>query len=265
MKKANTKKNSIETISLISVCFNHVEHIDNFFTSFLRVYGGIPYPMLIADNASQDKTFERLEYWKNIVGKNLTLFKNEENIGFAKANNRLIDLCNSDIVVLINPDVQFGHDFINPCARKASLMNALVAPQLCDIKHGHYVHYAPFPDDPIGLIKEVIYQFLRYFKTVKVDWLQGACWFIPRKIFNEMNGFDESYFIYTEDLEFCRNLKDNYIPRILMNSQKIFHPRTRVSKEKQDVINQNMIYYFRNRDQSIWKLRNNLRQFFSTK
>ena len=223
----------------------------------------MPYPIFIADNASQDNSYKRLTYWQKKLGKNVALFKNEENIGFAKANNNLVKLSESDLIVFINPDVQFNTDFINPCAKKADLINALVAPQLCDIKCGHYVHYAPFPDDPIGLIKELGYKFFPFFKSVEVGWLQGACWFLPRKIFNEINGFDEEYFVYTEDLEFCRNLKDKYVPRVLLNTQKIFHPRTRLSQEKQNIIDQNMIYYFRNRDQSSWRLRNCLRQLFS--
>ena len=263
-KRTNTKKSSIKSINIVSVCFNQSEYIDNFFKSFLQVYGGMPYPILIADNSSQDNSYERLNYWKNIIGENVSLFKNKENIGFAKANNQLISLCKSEIIVLLNLDIQFNTDFIDPCAKKAKLMNALVAPQLSDIDQGHYIHYAPFPDDPFLLIKELFYLYLPYFNIVEVDWLQGACWILPYKIFTEINGFDENYFVYTEDMEFCRNLKDKHTPRLLMNTQKVFHPRTRMSKEKQNIIDQNMIYYFRNRDQSPWNIRNSLRQFFST-
>ena len=259
----NTKKSSTESISIVSVCFNQSAYLNKFFKSFLNVYGCVPYPLYILDNASQDQSYEHLIHWKNILKRNVNIFRNRENIGFAKANNQLVRLTQSKIIVLLNPDVEFRSDFIKPCANKANLMDALIAPQLCDTKYGHYIHYAPFPDDPTALIKELAYRFLPYFSTIKVDWLQGACWFLPRKIFDEINGFDESYFVYTEDLEFCRNLKDKFVPRILMNTQKVFHPRTRMSTEKQRIIDQNLVHYFRNRDQSLWKLRNSLRQFFS--
>ncbi len=263
MKKATTKKSFIESISLISVCFNQVDYLDDFFNSFLQVYGEMPYPILIADNASQDDSYKRLKYWKNILGDNVRLIRNTENVGFAKANNQLAKICESDLLVFLNPDVTFNTDFINPCAQTSKLFQALIAPKLCDAIHGHYKHYAPFPDDPMGLLKEIGYLFLPYFETISVDWLQGACWFLPRTVFNEINGFDESYFLYTEDLEFCRNLKDKGIPRFLMNTQRVYHPRTRVSQEKQKIIDQNLEYYFRNRDQSPWLLRNFLRQVFS--
>tara|TARA_Y100000589_G_scaffold188345_1_gene178260 strand:- start:1982 stop:2776 length:795 start_codon:yes stop_codon:yes gene_type:complete len=261
--KTNTKKSFIESLTLISVCFNQFDYLDDFFNSFLEVYGEIPCQILIADNASQDGSYQKLMYWKNTLGDNVKIIKNTQNIGFAKANNQLVKTCQSDLLGLLNLDIKFNTDFINPCAKACKFHQALIAPKLCDLEYGHYRHYAPFPDDPMILVKEFGYLFLQYFEAVPVDWLQGACWFVPRKIFEEIEGFDEKYFIYTEDLEFCRNLKDKNISRILMNSQTIYHPRTRSSEEKQKIIDQNLVYYFRNRDQSPWLVRNFLRQLFS--
>jgi GT2 family glycosyltransferase len=41
-----------------------------------------------------------------------------------------------------------------------------------------------------------------------VDWVSGACMLIPQKAFAEVGGFDEGYWMYWEDADMCRRLKD---------------------------------------------------------
>ena len=74
---------------------------------------GVPYPLYILDNASQDHSYERLIHWKNILKRNVNIFRNRENIGFAKANNQLVRLTQSKIIVLLNPILNLGRTSSN--------------------------------------------------------------------------------------------------------------------------------------------------------
>jgi N-acetylglucosaminyl-diphospho-decaprenol L-rhamnosyltransferase len=40
-----------------------------------------------------------------------------------------------------------------------------------------------------------------------VDWVTGACMVVPRKVFEEVGGFDQRYFVYSEDVDFGHRLR----------------------------------------------------------
>jgi GT2 family glycosyltransferase len=45
-------------------------------------------------------------------------------------------------------------------------------------------------------------------QTADVDWVTGACLMVPRKVVDEVGGLDEAYFMYSEELDWCRRIKD---------------------------------------------------------
>jgi GT2 family glycosyltransferase len=45
-------------------------------------------------------------------------------------------------------------------------------------------------------------------KTQPVDWLVGACLLVRRQVYEQVGGLDEGYFMYSEELDWCRRIKD---------------------------------------------------------
>jgi len=46
-------------------------------------------------------------------------------------------------------------------------------------------------------------------QPIRLDWMSGCCMAVPSRIFRELGGFDESYFLYSDDVEFGRRIRES--------------------------------------------------------
>ena len=108
------------------------------------------------------------------------------NIGFAAAHNRLMDTAFSfgtDIYIAANPDGAFHPGAIEALVQmmQAQDYRALIDAIQFPVEH-------PKIYDPV---------------TFETPWASGACLAIPHDIFKKIRGFDDTFFMYCEDVD-CR-------------------------------------------------------------
>lgn len=173
--------------------------------------------VIIVDNASTDNTVAELkkEYdWIQVI-------ENKVNIGFGPANNLGAELARGDILLFLNNDVIVENDFITPVVQKLSndTIGAL-GPKILNPDHTFQLSAGSFPSVSNEMIDKFVYKYYRrmgwlrknvenkFRKEKLVDWITGACLFIKRKLFNEIGGFDERYFMYFEDKDLCKRIRD---------------------------------------------------------
>jgi GT2 family glycosyltransferase len=88
--------------------------------------------------------------------------------------------------------------------------------------------------------------FLRLGSNEKsVEWLSGGAFFIPKKVFQELQGFDERFFMYFEDMDICLRLQKKGYKVLLHTEQELIHLGGRSHKTKKS---QKKVY-----DQSLYK------------
>jgi GT2 family glycosyltransferase len=56
-----------------------------------------------------------------------------------------------------------------------------------------------------------------------VDWISGACMMTPRQLFDRLGGLDESFFLYQEDIDYCRRALDAGYRRVFVPIARLRH------------------------------------------
>ena len=141
------------------------------------------------------------------------------NLGYGSGANRGAGACTAELLVICNPDVVVGGEAL------ARLMGALdsdqglaiVGPLVLEPDGNRYPSARRFPSlveaaghALAGLLapgnrftRRYRMEDLTTAKTTKVDWVSGSFMMVRRQVFEELGGFDETYFMYGEDVDLC--------------------------------------------------------------
>ncbi|MFN4212680.1 MAG: glycosyltransferase family 2 protein [Microgenomates group bacterium] len=209
----NTKKVTRECLKSL---FKNLKNINDFKTE-----------IIVVDNGSKDGSVEMLEGYK--VRKLIKLIKNEKNEGFAKANNRGLRKAKGEYILFLNSDVmvneiRFGK-LINYLERNLEVGAVTVEVRLPTGEIDPASHRGfPTPWNSfcyfsnlekffgkLPLIGRIFGGYhLTYLnrETVhEVDSITGAFFLTRRKLLEKLNGFDEDFFMYGEDIDLAFRIK----------------------------------------------------------
>lgn len=197
---------------------------------------GIPldYEVIVVDNASGDGLPETLRQEFPEVG----LIALESNAGFARANNLAMRRSKGKYVLILNPDVMIERGAVEAmfAHMEAHPEIGLLGPTLVhpDGTRQESTHHFPTPwipiyrRTPLGRLPRARRALDRYFMRgeiratpMPVDWFEGAAMFARRKAVDAVGPFDERFFVYFEDADWCR--------RFWLKGWKVVHlPQARI-------------------------------------
>lgn len=184
--------------------------------------------IIVVDNNSSGNDVELLE---NNYRDYIHLLKSNSNLGFAGGNNIGIKKAleyNPDYILLINNDTIVEPDFLSILLDKFNVDKkiGIVAPQINYYDEPKKVWSAggkisKFRGSGFAIsnkLENEITQTDRY-----VNFVSGCCMLIKKEVFQNVGVFDEKFFLYTEDTDFCyRVIKFGYKIN-LSPKAKIFH------------------------------------------
>ncbi len=223
-------------LDILIVNHNSTDCAINSIKSVYQTLNGIQANIIVVDNHSDDEP-ERI---KNAFP-NIELILNQENLGFSRAVNQSIHISHAPFVVILNPDTVILDSFF--CDAIAFLKEnsnvGILGPRIYD-KDGTiqgsarkfptpltslFGRKSPltkiFPNNPIS--KKEFLCFKCNGKPIEVDWVSGACMAVNRKAIEEVGGFDERFFLYWEDTDLCKRIKDKGWKIIYNPSSNINH------------------------------------------
>lgn len=212
------------TLSVVIVSYNVKTFLEQCLQSVLKAAEGIETEIFVVDNNSVDGT-EAMLMAKFSRLPNVRLIFNRENVGFSKANNQAFRACRGQYVLALNPDTLVEEDTFHKMiafmerdpvigAAGCKLLNADGSFQLSCRRS--------FPTPEVSFYKLIglsalfpkSRRFARYNltylpidATYEVDALMGAFMFMRRAALEQVGFFDESFFMYGEDLDLCYRIK----------------------------------------------------------
>jgi len=233
-------------LSIIIVSYNTKEFLRNCLVSILStIKGELSYEVIVVDNASTDAP---ASVTSNIIHStssgqesqmsNLKFVQNKENLGFSRANNIGVKQARGRYLLFLNPDtivypntLETMVDFMEKYKDAGAATCKVIMPngEIDDASHRGF----PTPWNSFAYFSAFakVFPKSRLFggynlgwmdlgKTHEIDSCAGAFMIVRREAGQELQWWDEDYFFYGEDLDFCYKLKQKkwkiyYVPTAL--------------------------------------------------
>lgn len=189
-------------VTVIIVNYNSGQYALECVNSLL-LQSNVRLQMIVVDNASPDNSLELL---KAHLPDTVLLIPSEINLGFGKANNMAAKNASGDYLLLLNPDTRIDDEhaiikLVNRLNSKPQVgllapavfeprKNKLVLPRFSYPSSGRLRHP--------GRLKSL---------PGKIAWVLGACMLMKRQVYSQINGFDEDFFLYGEDVDICLRVR----------------------------------------------------------
>ena len=207
----------------------------------------------IVDNASTDGTVEmvRADF------PDVRVIANSENVGFTRGNNKALVQAQGRYLFLLNPDTE-----LHPGALQAMLDYVGAHPRVGIV--GPRLYYGDgttqssrrrFPSLATAFFESTRLQqwfphnriLSRYYMldtaddaTQSVDWVNGSAMFVRRELYEQIGGLDETFFMYSEELDWCYRAKQAGWEVVYLPIAQITHYE---GKSSEQVAAQRDIYF----------------------
>lgn len=181
----------------------------------------------IVDNSEEYSSRHNL-FETDVKKRNDVIYINtNENIGFGKGHNRVLEILNSEYHCIMNPDIEFCEDAFS---KIISYMDSnpgagMIIP---NIVNDQGVRQLVYREDPTVIdmfirmfckelfpkrVSKHTLQYKDYRSVFQVPFGQGSFLVIRTEIFIQLKGFDDRFFMYLEDADLCRRV--NQISKLL--------------------------------------------------
>jgi len=230
------------TLSIIIVNWNTVDLLKDCLESIFSKKYKFSYEVIVSDNGSADDSVKMVE----TSFPRVRILKNNVNLGFAKGNNVAMSeakgkyflLLNSDTIVL-DKAFDIMVDYLN---KNSQVM--MVGPRVLN-KDGSFQSACrrslPNPKNSMiylfglsKILKKDAYK--NSYKDItdeeEIEAISGSVMMFRREVFDVNGGLDEDFFMYGEDLDFCKRVIDKGWKIVYLNNAEIIHLGGASSKKR---------------------------------
>jgi GT2 family glycosyltransferase len=220
-------------VSILTVYYNSSEDLIALHESMRKHLPAGSYEWIVADNHSE----------KDLTGKfpDSVYLRLPENYGFAKANNLAVQKAQAPFLFFVNPDCLF-HENCLPALIDALKSAAIAGPKVLNEDGTTQLSFGPFLSISAEyhqrkrMQKEKspeIQEWIRSKGTFFPDYVSGCALMISADLYREIGGFDETFFLYEEDVDLCKRVRDLGKRIIYVSSTSLIHGRNKSVRNTQ--------------------------------
>lgn len=214
-------------LSVIIVNYNGLRFLKDCLDSLIDKLNTISYEIIILDNNSQDEScsFIKEHYPK------VNLIESNKNHGFGKGNNEALNQAKGKYVLLFNNDtilLDKLESILTLLEKDKSI--GVIGINMVNANKEYLPAAGNFPNFrnmfQFQKLLDLGYEFQKgnFSKQYyEVGWLCGSFLLLSKETYNKINGFDEDYFMYVEDVDFCKKIADLGLKRIFVPNLSYIH------------------------------------------
>jgi len=235
-------------LSIIILTYNSSRYIEGLLDSLKNFAKDSE--VLIVDNNSPDETVKLANKFDFVK-----VLETGENLGFAKGINFGAKKANGDFLLFINPDAVFKsgkiEDFISvfddsevgACGGKLISLDGEV-----EKSAGRFFNLWEALAITLG-VDEVLGVRFSPDSRKEVDFVSGGSMMVRRIAFEKVGGFDENFFMYLEDMDFCYRMKKVGYKTIFTPEIVISHAGQGSSNREFAILNtyKGLLYFYKKR------------------
>jgi len=234
-----------KNLSIVIVNWNVRELLRRCLNSIYQAGGNsLELEVIVVDNASADGSVAMVrEDFPQV-----RLIANAENLGFTRGNNQAIAQSRGRYVLLLNPDTEVIGDALNTMVRymDAHPQVGVLGPQLLNPDGSVQPSRRRFPTLATAFLESTVLQqwfpdnriLRRYYvrdrgddEVQAVDWVVGACLLVRRQAIEQVGLLDEAFFMYSEELDWCRRFKEHGWQVVYLPTAQVIHHEARSSEQ----------------------------------
>jgi len=204
-------------LTVIVVNYNTEHLLGPMFDALDAAADGLAVQTIVIDNASRDGSVA----WLRRHRPEAALIANERNVGFGRANNQAIPHLRGDFVLLLNTDAFVAPDTL---AKTLAWMRAHPDCGVLGVRllgrDGAQQPSCRFFPTPLNtfLMRTGLARFFPWVPGIDdprwdpavsrdCDWVPGCYYLMPRAVVDEVGLFDPRYFLYCEEVDHCKRVR----------------------------------------------------------
>jgi GT2 family glycosyltransferase len=231
------------TLSIIIVSWNVRELLHACLHSIADRCGNLAPEVIVVDSGSEDGSPEMIRQ----LFPEVQLIARADNVGFPKGNNLGLAQANGRYLLLLNPDTEIVGDALTTMIAYMEHQPHIGAlgPQLLNPDGTVQSSRRRFPTLMTAFFESTWLQNIspqkllhHYYmldvgdgETAIVDWVKGACLLARREVYEQVGGLDEAYFMYSEELDWCRRIKDAGWNIVYLPTAQVVHHEGKSSEQ----------------------------------
>jgi N-acetylglucosaminyl-diphospho-decaprenol L-rhamnosyltransferase len=221
------------TLTLSVISHGNFEQIPSLIHSLFKHENTKQFELILTDNLENDFPDFDATHWGT-----LHIIRNKHPLGFAENHNQALRFAKSNYIAILNPDVVLEAPVFNALIKSLEANNLdVIAPTIVDEEGVRQDSFRRLPT-PLKLIKRrLLGEQIESYQVdsqglIYPDWIAGMFWLMKLDTFHKLNGLDEKFRLYFEDVDFCTRAQLAGMKIAVDTNVQVQHHAQRSSRRK---------------------------------